>query len=615
MTALAPEVPFAIVAFGRLGGAELGYASDLDLAFVHRGTDPIDAEEAERVATGLLRFLGGATPAERIWAVDATLRPEGRNGPLARSLEAWHAYLGRWASTWERQAYLRVRAVAGDEALGQALVAAIGEAVWARPFGDEDVREVRRMKVRIERERLAPGEDPEFHLKLGRGSLSDIEFTAQLLQLRHGVTGARTLGALDALVEGGHLPAGEADVLAEAVPVLRADAEPELPRGRPRGLLAAAPRASHPAGAVARLHRRRPARGVPPGHPPSPADRGAAVLRPRVKGSSSLREDDGALCRGAGAEGGFVPLHPQVKTLLDGLAAAGGPALDTVPPEQAREMFSQMSGLEQREEVARVDDRLVPGADGDIPVRVYTPVAAVGAEPSGVLLWLHGGGWVIGDLESADATARMLANRSGAVVVSVDYRLAPEHKAPAALEDCLAALVWTVENAELLGVTAAKVAVGGDSAGGNLAALLCHRVRDEFGPQIDFQLLVYPVTDCTLGHPSIEENADGYFLTKAAMVWFVGHYLGETDPKDPTVSPLYADRCDGLPPALVITAEFDPLRDEGEAYAQRLREAGVVVQQRRFDGQIHGFFGLTTFLEDGAAAMDLAGATLREALA
>jgi glutamate-ammonia-ligase adenylyltransferase len=216
---LQPTVPFAVVAFGRLGGAELGYASDLDLAFVHSSTDGTDlaaTEEAERVAAGLLRYLGGATPAERVWAVDASLRPEGRNGPLSRSLEGWRTYLSRWASMWERQAYLRVRTVAGDEALGDTLVRHIDEAVWSRPFGEEEAREVRRMKVRIERERLGPGEDPEFHLKLGRGSLSDIEFTVQLLQLRHGIAGARTLGALEALVEAGHLPDDEADALGES---------------------------------------------------------------------------------------------------------------------------------------------------------------------------------------------------------------------------------------------------------------------------------------------------------------------------------------------------------------------------------------------------------------
>ena len=216
---LGPKVPFGIVAFGRLGGAELAYASDLDVAFVYQPKDGktpsgADVAEAERVASGLLRFVGGGTPAERLWPIDASLRPEGRNGPLVRTLEGWQAYLDRWASTWERQAYLRVRGVAGDQGLTDGLVEAIDEAVWSRPFDDDAVREVRRMKVRIERERLAPGDDPEFHLKLGRGSLSDVEFTVQLLQLRHRVAGARTLGVLEALVEAGHLPVEEADVLA-----------------------------------------------------------------------------------------------------------------------------------------------------------------------------------------------------------------------------------------------------------------------------------------------------------------------------------------------------------------------------------------------------------------
>jgi glutamate-ammonia-ligase adenylyltransferase len=213
---LDPQIPIAVVAFGRLGGAELGYASDLDVAFVHEGSSAEDAEEADRIASGLTRFLGGATPAERIWAVDPDLRPEGRSGPLSRSLDGWRGYLGRWASTWERQAYLRIRAVAGDASLGAALVELVHDAIWSRPFTEDDLREVRRMKARIEKERLGRDDDPEFHLKLGRGSLSDIEFTVQLLQLRHRVPGAGTIGALDALVEGGHLPAEEAEVLEEA---------------------------------------------------------------------------------------------------------------------------------------------------------------------------------------------------------------------------------------------------------------------------------------------------------------------------------------------------------------------------------------------------------------
>ena len=309
-----------------------------------------------------------------------------------------------------------------------------------------------------------------------------------------------------------------------------------------------------------------------------------------------------------------MTVHPQVLTLLDALAQAGGPALHELPPAEARAMYKVLASMEQGEEVDRVDDRHIPGPDGDVLVRVYTPHAAVG-EAHGVLVWLHGGGWVIGDLDTADATCRALANRAGCVVVSVDYRLAPEHQAPAALDDCVAALVWTVENFELLGVDASKVAVGGDSAGGNLAALVCQRVRDEFGPDIDFQLLVYPVIDLTQSHPSMEENADGFFLTKDAMTWFVGHYLGAGDPKDASVSPLYADDLSGLPPALVITAEYDPLRDEGEAYAARLRDAGVPTDLVCYDGQIHGFLSMASMLDDGKAALDQVGAALRAALA
>lgn len=308
-----------------------------------------------------------------------------------------------------------------------------------------------------------------------------------------------------------------------------------------------------------------------------------------------------------------MPLHPQVEALLDGMAQMGGAPIETLSPADARALIRGLVMLDQPEEVTRVDDRMVPSPDGDIAVRVYTPAEAVGVEP-GVLLWFHGGGWVMGDLETADATCRALANRAGAVVVSVDYRLAPEHPAPAAIEDCLTALAWTVENAELLGVDASKVAVGGDSAGGNLAALVCQRVRDDFGPDIDFQLLVYPVTDLTLSHRSLEENAEGYFLTRAAMVWFVQNYLGDQDPKDPAVSPLHAGDLAGLPPALVITAEFDPLRDEGEAYAARLQEAGVPTEAIRYDGQIHGFLGLMAVLDDGASAVERAGSALRAVL-
>jgi acetyl esterase len=319
--------------------------------------------------------------------------------------------------------------------------------------------------------------------------------------------------------------------------------------------------------------------------------------------------------RGRSEGGNAVPVHPQVQMLLDGLAAAGSPPLHETEPEAARQMMRALASMEERVEVERVDDRTVPGPGGDVPVRVYTPAESIGAN-HGVLIWIHGGGWVIGDLETADPTCRLLAQGSGCVVVSVDYRLSPEHRAPAALEDCLAVVAWTVENAEALGCDASRLAIGGDSAGGNLAALACLRLRDEFGPEVDFQLLVYPVTDLTRSHPSYEANAEGYFLTAESMRWFVERHLGdEIDPKDPMVSPLHAESLEGLPKALVITAELDPLRDEGEAYAQRLREAGVEVEHVRYDGQIHGFFAMATMLDDGKAAVAKAAEALRKELA
>jgi [glutamine synthetase] adenylyltransferase / [glutamine synthetase]-adenylyl-L-tyrosine phosphorylase len=216
LRSLAPSVPLAVIALGRFAGGELAYASDLDVVFVHDGRTQDEHQEAVRVASGLMRFLGGDTPAQRILAVDADLRPEGRDGPLARSLEGYRSYFERWAHTWERQALARARPVAGDASLGGRFMEVVEQVVWGRPFTDGDEREVRRMKARIERERIPPGEDPDFHLKLGRGSLSDVEWTVQLLQLRHGVRAPGTIDALGALVGFGAVSEGESDVLATA---------------------------------------------------------------------------------------------------------------------------------------------------------------------------------------------------------------------------------------------------------------------------------------------------------------------------------------------------------------------------------------------------------------
>ena len=216
LDSLEPPLPFAVVAMGRFGGAELSYASDLDLLFVYDGSTPADFTAAKRLGEHLVRFLAGATPPSRIYPVDLALRPEGKDGPLARSLDGYRAYYDRWARTWERQALVRARPVAGDAGVGERFMDIVQPRIWDEPLGDDDVREIRRMKARIERERLPAGDDPQFHLKLGRGSLSDVEFTAQLLQLRHGVRATGTMAALDGLVAAGALTADDRAVLAEA---------------------------------------------------------------------------------------------------------------------------------------------------------------------------------------------------------------------------------------------------------------------------------------------------------------------------------------------------------------------------------------------------------------
>jgi acetyl esterase len=324
-----------------------------------------------------------------------------------------------------------------------------------------------------------------------------------------------------------------------------------------------------------------------------------------------------------------MAVTPEVRGILNMIELGSNGPVEQQTPEQVREGYARLSAMMSREDVASVADRSVPTPDGDVPVRVYVPLGDAahdgGLRP--VLVYLHGGGWTIGSVETHDNTCRSLANGSGAVVVSVDYRLAPEHPYPAALDDCEAAVRWVADNTGELGVDAGRLAVGGDSAGGNLAAVLTQRLRDD-GPPIRFQLLIYPAVDMTLAHPSIDENAEGYFLTRGAMVWFGRNYLGVgdgdaidlatalADPTDPRVSPLLAppEALAGLPPALVITAEYDPLRDEGEAYAAALRAAGVEAIATRYDGVIHAFFQLPDVIPEGKAAIDEACTALRRAL-
>ena len=309
-----------------------------------------------------------------------------------------------------------------------------------------------------------------------------------------------------------------------------------------------------------------------------------------------------------------MPLHPQAQAFIDTINALERTPMSELTPELARR---GLQGLLPPQDlpVGAVSDFDVPGGDGQpVRARAYTPRDAP-AGPLPLVLFLHGGGWVTGDLETHDATCRHLANASGCKVVALDYRLAPEHKFPAGLLDCHAALQWLVAHASELHVDPNRIAVSGDSAGGNLAASLALLARDRGGPAIAFQLLVYPVTHHAYDSPSYREYGDGYLLTEEGMRWNWNHYLADDAAgQDPLASPLLAPDLRGLPPALVITAECDPLCHESEAYAQRLADAGVPVECRRYDGMLHAFFTLGQVFDDGRAAVDDAGAALRRAL-
>jgi acetyl esterase len=303
-----------------------------------------------------------------------------------------------------------------------------------------------------------------------------------------------------------------------------------------------------------------------------------------------------------------MPLDPAAQNILDLLAAMGAPPLEEQTVEAARESFAGLAMLSgEGAEVASVEE----GTFGGVPGLVVTPK---GEGPFPVLVWIHGGGWVIGSATESLATARDLAAGAGVIVVSLDYRLAPEHKAPAAADDCIAATAWVLDHAAEIGGDPTRVAVGGDSAGGNLSAV----VALEFGPRLRYQVLVYPATDLSLGSPSIEENAEGYLLTKNSMIWFGGHYLegSSTDADHPRISPSRAsdEVLAAAPPAFVITAEFDPLRDEGEAYARRLSSLGVPVVARRFDGQIHAFYSMPAAIPAAAEAIAQTVELLRVAM-
>jgi acetyl esterase/lipase len=307
-----------------------------------------------------------------------------------------------------------------------------------------------------------------------------------------------------------------------------------------------------------------------------------------------------------------VPLDPVARKLLDDVAASGRPNAHLLPVPEARGNFESLfAGLGAVEPVAAVQDHVIPVSGGAIPARCYVPGNA-GTRPP-LVVYFHGGGWLLGSIGSHDGICRALANASGAVVVSAGYRLAPEHRFPAAADDALAATRWAHANAARLGADATRLAVAGDSAGGNLAAVVCQDLRDAGEPLVRFQLLIYPVTtaDLTIGWDAAYE---GYFLFRDELLWHQQHYLpSAADARSPRVSPLLGDAT-GLPPAAIQAAECDPLRPQAERYRDLLAAAGVPVAFRRYPGMIHGYFGLDGVFPVAGEAMADAGSALREAL-
>lgn len=302
-----------------------------------------------------------------------------------------------------------------------------------------------------------------------------------------------------------------------------------------------------------------------------------------------------------------MPLDPQAAAFLEQVATQRTPALLGITPTPATTVTSTL--YTPTPTLAQVEDRAIEGPGGDLPIRVYTPDDTA---PFGALVYLHGGGWVMNSIETHDDLCRRLAAAGECVVVSVEYRLAPRHKFPCAAEDAYAATRWVAEHAAELQVDSSLIAVGGDSAGGNLAAAVCLMARDRGTPDLAYQLLLYPITDYTFDTASYRECGDGYFLTCEQMKWFWKHYLpDESHAHHPYASPLRADLT-GLPPAYILTAEYDPLRSEGEAYADALHTAGVSVSLRRVEGMIHGFLRRTELFDQAHRVIDQLGEALRE---
>ncbi len=324
-----------------------------------------------------------------------------------------------------------------------------------------------------------------------------------------------------------------------------------------------------------------------------------------------MRSPDGHAKRRADAPGTVtaVPLDPELDALLQAAPPFDPDQLGTIPVAEYRELMKQgiLAMGPSPEVVASVVDTAMPGPGGDLPLRIYTPEADGPPKDAatGIAVFFHGSGFVICDLDTHDHECRVLANRAGVIVVSVDYRLAPEHRFPAAVDDGVAALAWVADHAPELGGDPTRIALVGDSAGGNIATVVARRAVAAGGPPVAFQMLVYPVTDLRGDTPSFVENASGYGLSAETMRWYVEQYVRDADDViDPDASPLLTPSLGGLPPAFVAVCEYDPLRDEGKQYAHRMRDAGVDVTLRRYDGGIHGIFQMSRFTQIGARMLD-----------
>lgn len=305
-----------------------------------------------------------------------------------------------------------------------------------------------------------------------------------------------------------------------------------------------------------------------------------------------------------------MPVEPVIQQYLDQLNALTLPPIDQVTPEQMRKS-QELQVSETGEEVAQVENRLISLEDRNIPIRIYTPN---GQGPFPTLVFYHGGGWVFGSLNTHDSICRFFTNYASCMVISVDYRLAPEHKFPAAVWDAYDSLHWVASHTKELNIDVERIAVGGDSAGGNLAAVACLIAKERKSPSLCYQLLIYPSTGYEEIPQSMIENGQGYLLTTDFMRWFRDHYYRtEQDQYNPYASPILAKSLAGLPKALVVTAQFDPLRDVGKAYAERLRSFGVDVQYRNYDTLIHGFANMYTFVPKAREALIYCSEQLKQA--